>query len=141
MTQQISKYPSTFYRVSLKAIIRNQKGEVLAVKATDDAFGSMWDLPGGGMEHGDDELATFKKELYEEALIDAPILSLRYLGMTPRYTEFKQVWWLGIFYELELPDGFSYGVGEDGTEVAFVDPYSFKDSPNITEQLIYKWCR
>lgn len=139
MTQQIGKYPSGFYRVSLKAIIRNKQGYVLAVKATDDAFSSTWDLPGGGMEHGDDEKATFAKELYEEALIDAPISSLRYLGMTPRYTEFKQVWWLGIFYELELPDDFTYGVGADAAQVEFVDPDSFKNSPDITEQLIYTW--
>ena len=139
MTKQISKYPSTFYRVSLKAIIRNQQGQVLALKATDDAFSQMWDLPGGGMEHGQNERQTFAKEFYEEALIEAPILHYKMLGLEPCYTPNKQAWWLGIFYEVVLPNGFLYGVGRDASEVAFISPHSLKYSPHITEQLIYKW--
>jgi 8-oxo-dGTP pyrophosphatase MutT (NUDIX family) len=62
------KYPNTFYRVSLKAIIRNDKGEVLVVKENR----SQWSLPGGGMDHGEDVHDALKRELYEEALIEAP---------------------------------------------------------------------
>ena len=139
MTQQNSKYPSTFYRVSLKAIIRNPQGQVLAVKSNTDLFNGTWDLPGGGMEHGDDELSTLAKEFYEEALIDAPITAYRLLGMEPRYTAHKQAWWLGVFYEVVLPDGFAYGIGQDSSDVRFIDPLEFKDSEHITEQLLYRW--
>lgn len=141
MTQQISKYPSTFYRVSLKAIIRDAKGRVLAVKANTDTFDGTWDLPGGGMEHGDSEAETFAKEFYEEALIEAPIVSYRFVGLEPRYTPHKQAWWLGVFYEVIMPEGFAYGVGRDSSDVQFIDPLTLKDSPHITEQLIYRWAQ
>lgn len=38
------------FRVSLKCVIRNDAGEVLAVKEVGRDF---WDLPGGGMDHGE----------------------------------------------------------------------------------------
>ena len=43
-------YPSAFYRVSLKAVIRNGAGEVLCVTESER---NMWELPGGGLDHGE----------------------------------------------------------------------------------------
>lgn len=41
-------YPTTFYRVSVKALIKNDKNEILVVKESQD----FWSLPGGGLDHG-----------------------------------------------------------------------------------------
>jgi 8-oxo-dGTP pyrophosphatase MutT (NUDIX family) len=58
------KYPDTIYRVSVKAILRNEKGEMLAIK--EGSHEPLWELPGGGLDHGETTLDGLKRELAEE---------------------------------------------------------------------------
>ena len=51
------------YRISLKALIYNDAGQVLVVKEIDRTY---WDLPGGGMDFGETIESSLKRELYEE---------------------------------------------------------------------------
>ena len=51
------------YRISLKGLIRNDAGEVLVVK---EAGRDWWDLPGGGMDHGEDIKFALAREMKEE---------------------------------------------------------------------------
>ena len=59
-----------FYQVSLKALIKNQEGKVLALKAVDTgSFAGFYDLPGGRIDM--DEFHTayidiLKREIAEE---------------------------------------------------------------------------
>jgi 8-oxo-dGTP pyrophosphatase MutT (NUDIX family) len=53
----------SLFRISLKAYIENDKGEVLVVK---EAGRDRWDLPGGGMEYGESIEQALKRELKEE---------------------------------------------------------------------------
>lgn len=59
---QQGKYPNTFYRVSIKALIKNSKGEVLVVKEHQDK----WELPGGRLDQGETIHDCLKRELKEE---------------------------------------------------------------------------
>ena len=129
------KYPNTFYRVSLKAIIRNKNNEVLVVKEK----GSQWSLPGGGMEHGEDVHEALKRELYEEVLIDSTFRETLVDSAT-MYLERKEAWLLWLVFKVEI-ENLAYGVGEDADEVAFVNPAIFKDSPYLSEQLVYKFAK
>ena len=129
------KYPNTFYRVSLKAIIRNKNNEVLVVKEK----GSQWSLPGGGMEHGEDVHEALKRELYEEVLIDSTFRETLVDSAT-MYLERKEAWLLWLVFKVEI-ENLTYGVGEDADEVAFVNPAIFKDSPYLSEQLVYKFAK
>lgn len=63
---QKGKYPDTFYRVSVKALIRNDNNEVLVVKEHQDK----WELPGGGLDHGESIHDGLKRELTEELGIE-----------------------------------------------------------------------
>lgn len=51
------------FRVSMKALVINEQGELLVVKETGRTW---WDLPGGGMDHGEDIKAAIARELNEE---------------------------------------------------------------------------
>ncbi|MDB5187181.1 MAG: ADP-ribose pyrophosphatase [Candidatus Saccharibacteria bacterium] len=125
------KYPTTFYRVSLKAIIRNEVGEVLVVKEN----GSNWSLPGGGIDHEETVHQALVRELYEEALIEKDFTETL-LDTAIMYVTSKEAWLLWLVYKIDIKD-FSYGVGQDADEVAFVNPTIFKDSPHKSEQLVY----
>ena len=132
MEQHLSKYPSTFYRVSLKAIIRNEKGEVLLVKEYDAID---WSLPGGGWDHGEAEHEALARELREETGFQGNFTS-RPVATAVFWTESKQVWLLWIVYEVE-PDNKNFVVGEWSNDVAFVDPRQLKHSGHRTERWIY----
>ncbi|HET6747034.1 MAG TPA: NUDIX hydrolase [Candidatus Saccharimonadales bacterium] len=135
MTIPKGNYPEAFYRVSIKAIIRNKKGEVLLVKED----GGSWSLPGGGMDHGETAEEALAREMYEEVLIIEKFQA-RIIGTNPRFVKAKQAWILWVVFELGMPEQFEYGKGADADEVAFIDPVIFKDSTIVSERLVYKWC-
>ena len=133
------KYPSTYYQVSLRAIIRNDKDEVLVGKLSQPgANHDKWDLIGGGMEHGETDQQALAREMHEEASITAPF-NYTPIGIESVWNEKKQRWWLGIYYEVIFQGRFSYAPGKDTWDCQFLDPEQFRDSLHDTEQLIYKW--
>lgn len=132
----IGKYPQAMYRVSVKAVIRNDKNEVLVVREGNDD----WSLPGGGIDHGEDMQTALKRELYEEALITADFTA-NYIGVDTFYVEEKQRWLMWIVYEIELPAEYDYGVGPDANEVTFMDISAFASSDNRGLKLTYKWAQ
>ena len=137
MQRPISKYPSTYYRVSLKAIIRNEKGEVLVNK---EKGRDHWSLPGGCWDHGETDIECLKRELYEEIgyegeLTAHPVATTQELIFMPT----KQAWLLWIVYDVTLAT-MDFSIGEESDEVAFVNPESFKSSTALGEQLVYKFC-
>lgn len=131
------KYPNTFYRVSVKAIIRNDKGEVLVVKEK----GSAWSLPGGGIDHGETAHDALKRELYEEALIKSDFTE-RIVDTESMFINEKDSWLLWLVYEVNV-ENLDYGVGEDCDEVAFINPESLNGHAKIvlsrSEKLVYKF--
>lgn len=128
------KYPNTFYRVSLKAIIRNDKGEVLLVKEK----GSSWSLPGGGIDHGESDSEALARELYEEVGYKGEF-SAKPAGVTTIFVQEKDAWLLWIVYEVTVRTR-QFSIGSDADEIAFVNPYDFKNSKWRSEQLVYKMC-
>jgi len=136
MNNQIttSQYPNTFYRVSLKALIGNDKGEVLAVKEHDS---TTWNLPGGGWDHGETEKEALSRELFEEVCYRGDF-SAKPVATMPFWLEHKQAWLLWIVYEL-TPDNFDFGVGEDCSEICFIDPSKLEGSISPAEKWIYEY--
>lgn len=130
-----SKYPTTFYRVSVKALIRNTEGKVLVVKEN----GSAWSLPGGGMDHGESAHDTLVRELYEEALITSSF-SETIIGTETMYMTQHQAWLLWLVYEVKV-NQLRFGIGEDADDVTFVDPRQFAHSTARSERLVYKYAQ
>lgn len=135
--QHISQYPSTYYRVSLKAIIRNDKGEVLVNK---EHGRKHWSLPGGGWDHGETDIECLKRELFEEVGYTGEI-EARPVATTrePLFMPNRQAWLLWIVYDVK-PEHMEFSIGEESDEIAFVNPSMFKDSDGIGEKLVYEFC-
>lgn len=121
MTKHISKYPDTFYRISLKAVIRNTHGHVLVNKEYDS---TTWSLPGGGLEHNESVKTALARELLEEVgYNDEFEFSLR---DTARFwIESRQAWLFWVVYDV-TPTTLNFSPGEDSTEIAFIDPRIFE---------------
>ncbi|MBH1980472.1 NUDIX domain-containing protein, partial [Candidatus Saccharibacteria bacterium] len=104
-----SKYPNTYYRVSIKAIIRNERGEVLVARENPE----IWNLVGGGMDHGETPLGALTREIYEEACIDSPF-EATIEGVDSRYLESLHAYYMWVVYSLRFDSGVPvYGVGAD----------------------------
>jgi 8-oxo-dGTP diphosphatase len=54
--------PSPFYRVSVKALVFDRDGRLLVVQEPD----GLWEVPGGGWEHGESFEECLARELAEE---------------------------------------------------------------------------
>jgi 8-oxo-dGTP pyrophosphatase MutT (NUDIX family) len=93
-----------------------------------------WGLPGGGVEHGEDILATLNRELKEECGITT-IHAIKLTKALPYFASSIGKWWMWLVYEVtaDLPDSFS---GELHTE--FVDTSAFKNSESKAEKRIYE---
>lgn len=62
------------YRVSVKAIIRDDQDRVFVAKE----YEHDWSLPGGGVDHGEEPLDALRRELKEELCIDGRSKQLTY---------------------------------------------------------------
>ena len=128
----MSAFPNTFYRVSVKAVIRNDKGEVLALKENQDVLS----LPGGGLDHGEDPIAGLRRELKEELGIelDQKIVPL---GIKTFHLESKGTWLMWAIFEATT-SAHDFTLGEGVTAAKFIDPVELKDSSDVFEKLVYE---
>ncbi|MFT7507431.1 MAG: 8-oxo-dGTP diphosphatase [Acidimicrobiales bacterium] len=77
--EQMSKYfPDSFYRVTIKGLcVKNEK--VLMMRESEKQSRCMWELPGGGLDFGEDIKTAFSREVDEEmglkvsAMSDTPV--------------------------------------------------------------------
>ena len=127
------KYPNAFYRVSVKAVIRNAQNEYLLVRE----WKNDWSFVGGGIDHGESIHDALKRELYEEALIVAPFTETFVEAQTIWLPD-SDMWALWLFYEVDI-DNLKYGLGADADEIKFVNPAQFKDSDFIFERVVYDY--
>jgi ADP-ribose pyrophosphatase YjhB (NUDIX family) len=125
-------YPNTFYRVSVKALIKDENGRVLVMKENQDT----WSLPGGGLDHGEYAIDGVKRELKEELDVDdaniKDILCVKTLDLVA-----KKAWLMWVVYEVELNNN-DFRFGEGVTEVQFIDPELLSNSEDIFEKMVYE---
>lgn len=123
------------YRISLKCLIRNEKGEVLVVKETRRDW---WDLPGGGMDHGEGIRDTIAREMKEEVNLEGDF-DYKIIDVDePAHLSAHNIWQLRLVFEVQ-PRNMAFTAGEDGDEVTFKDPADFKGSDSEVERKIHKY--
>jgi len=125
------------FRVSLKSVIFNEDGEVLVVKETGRDW---WDLPGGGIDHGESVKEGLARELREEVSLTGNFEYRAILAEDPHYLNGLNLYQMRITF-LVQPEVMIFSPGDDGDEVLFVNPSIFKDSELMTERRIYDYSR
>ena len=127
----MSKYPNAFYRVSVKALIRNTHGHILVCKEASDH----WSLPGGGIDHGEEPEAALIRELYEELKITGVKIK-RLITAIPFFVKESDRYQMWLVYETSADES-SIKVA-DAHEFMFIDPEEFKNSTLRSEKLAYR---
>jgi ADP-ribose pyrophosphatase YjhB (NUDIX family) len=129
---ELTTYPNTFYRVSVKAFVTNDNGGVLVLKENQDT----WSLPGGGLDHGEDPIVGLRRELKEELGIQA-IDSITPLCIKTFYLESKQTWLMWVVF-IAKTEVHNFELGEGVTAAQYINPAQLKDSTDIFEKLVYE---
>jgi 8-oxo-dGTP pyrophosphatase MutT (NUDIX family) len=105
------------FRISLKAVIYNEKGELLVVKE----HGLNWGLPGGGMDFGETFETALARELEEEVgYKDAFTFDIINVA-DPMYLENIDAWQVYIVCRVN-PEHFAFTKGVDAEDMRFIDP-------------------
>ena len=124
------------YRLSIKGIILNDAGEILFVK---ESGRDWWDLPGGGMDHGESIKEALARELREEVSLMGDFTYTTILAEDPRYLSSHNLYQVRLTFLIEDYNGDGFVPGDEGDEVMFIDPATLKDSQIVTEQKIYEY--
>lgn len=123
------------YRVSIKALIQNERGEVLVVKENGRTW---WDLPGGGMDHEESIKEAIARELREEVSLEGDFAH-EVIGVDePGFLEHANVWQVRLVF-LVRPELMRFSPGDDGDELVFIDPQTLKGSMSNAERTIYRY--
>ena len=131
--KKLSQYPSTFYRVSLKAVIRDTEGRVLVNKERDS---KSWNLPGGGWDHGETEKKALARELHEEVGYEGQFTAKPF-ATAVFWLDSKQSWLLWIIYDVETENQ-NFSAGQESSEIAFIRPQDFDPNSSKEERWIYE---
>lgn len=123
------------FRISIKCLIRDSKGNVLVVKENNRTW---WDLPGGGMDHEESIEQAVRRELIEEVSLKGDFTYKTIAMEEPFFLEHAKVWQVRIVLEV-MPENMQFEPGEDGEEVRFIDASILKDSGNSAERKVYEY--
>lgn len=111
------------YRLSIKGIIFNDAGEILFVK---ESGRDWWDLPGGGMDHGEDIKRAIARELREEVNLTGDFTYQIVHVDDP--SELKHINALQVrLVFIVKPNEMTFSPGDDGDEVAFMSLERLKE--------------
>jgi ADP-ribose pyrophosphatase YjhB (NUDIX family) len=111
------------YRLSIKGIILNDAGEILFVK---ESGRDWWDLPGGGMDHGEDIKTAITREMKEEVNLTGDF-SYRIVHVDdPAELKNAKVLQVRLIFIIR-PEIMEFSPGDDGDEVAFLSLEKLKE--------------
>ena len=117
------------YRLSLKGLIRDKQGNILVVKLAELG----WDLPGGGMDHGEDIKSALAREMYGGSWTGGDFTYRIIDADDPIYLEIANVLQVRLIFEVN-PITLPSEVGNDGDDLAYMSPNSFRDSSHPIER-------
>ena len=127
------------YRISLKALIYNDAGQILVVKEIDRTY---WDLPGGGMDFGETIDSSLKRELHEEVAYRGDLRYQIFDASDQIYIERIDVNQICLYLRV-WTENFNFTIGEDSEDVQFISPEDLRGSGHDATDRAYavhvKW--
>jgi len=124
-------------RVTLKAVILDDNGKTLVVK---ESGRDWWDIPGGGIDHGETIKEALSRELHEEVSFMGDFEYETLIAEDPHYLELLNLYQMRITF-LVKTNSLIFNAGDDGDEVMFVDADRYEKSELWTERQIYKFSK
>ena len=121
------------YRVTIKALIRNQKGEILMVDEPEE-IGGQYSLPGGGYEYGESAHDCLKRELQEEIALKTDFKE-RLIHQQSRPFPGTDTWIMWLTYEITY-DELDFSVGKDAADVKWVSPDQINDQEMLGQMVL-----
>jgi 8-oxo-dGTP diphosphatase len=135
VTHEDGSRPTDYlYRVSLKCLIRNEKDEILVVK---EVGRDWWDLPGGGMDHGENIKNAIAREMLEEVNLQGDFEFKIIAVDEPGLLE-HGFWQIRLIFEV-YAKSLKFSTGVDSDEITFMPADNLKDSKKAVESRIYKY--
>ena len=119
-------------RVAVKAVILDDEGRTLVVKEDGRDW---WDVPGGGMEHGETVKEALARELYEEISLEGDFEYEILIAEDPRLIKTVNMYQMRITF-LVKPSSMTFKPGIDGDEIQFIDADIYETSELWTERQI-----
>lgn len=132
---ELGRKTDYLYRVSIKGLIKNSKGEVLVVK---EAGRTWWDLPGGGMDHDENIKSALAREMYEEVGLTGDFTYKIIAVDNPGFLSHANVWQLRLIFEV-VPEKLPSEAGNDADEIYYINPFELRDSEYSAERSVYEY--
>ncbi|MBX4201847.1 NUDIX hydrolase [Candidatus Saccharibacteria bacterium] len=103
-----------YFRVSVKGIAIDETGRFLLAKEAN----GMWEILGGGLDHGEDPIAGLRREVDEEAGVE-----ITYVSPSPKYFTTTQrmgseSYIANVIYEIKLKN-MEFKHSDECTELRF----------------------
>ena len=130
---ELGRKTDYLYRVSIKGLIRNPDGKVLVVK---EAGRTWWDLPGGGMDHGENIKSALAREMHEEVGLSGDFTYKVIAVDNPGFLPHANVWQLRLIFEV-VPETLPDEAGNDVDEIHYINPSELRDSEHSAERRVF----
>lgn len=109
--------PNGYYRVSIKALILDKSRKKFCITLENNG---LWELPGGGLDHGESSEESLKRELKEEmGLIVTEVSSFPSYFLVGK--NMKGRWSVNVVFEVKVKD-LNFTPSDECLEIKFVSP-------------------
>lgn len=126
----MTELPKNYYRISIKALILDEQKRFLLFLEQN----GLWELPGGGLDFGENPQDCLARELYEEAGLD-----LKYAYKKPEYflsfLADDGIWKANVIFEV-LVKNLEFKRSDECTDLRFFtkeDVLRVKHFPSVRE--------
>ncbi|HCH34921.1 MAG: NUDIX hydrolase [Candidatus Saccharibacteria bacterium GW2011_GWC2_48_9] len=119
----------------MKVLVVNTNGDILVVK---ESGLDWWNMPDGGMEHGETIKDAIARELHEEISLNCDFKYEVISVEDPHLLRRVKAWQMRIIF-IVRPQDETFAPGDDGDEIVFMKPEYFQESDATNEQEIYQY--